>query len=45
MSKRMSIILCAVCFLLLLLLFYFEIRYPEAASEFVAGLLGRGAQP
>ena len=43
MSKKTSLILCGVCFVLLLILFYNEIRYPEAGSEFVRSLLSGGA--
>ena len=43
MSKKTSLILCGVCFALLLILFYNEIRYPEAGSEFVRSLFPSGA--
>ena len=42
MSKKTSLILCGVCFALLLVLFYYEIRYPEAGSELVRGLVSPG---
>lgn len=38
MSKKVMIALSAVCLVLLIVLFSFEIRYPEAGSELIMNL-------
>lgn len=38
MSKKVTIALSIICFVLLIVLFSFEIRYPEAGSELVMSL-------